>query len=52
MSNETPVEDPRQKPDGGSLKQTDRPWRGPPEQEQKPTDHTPDLERWQDTHTH
>jgi hypothetical protein len=52
MSKETPADDPRQKTDGGSLKQTDKPWKGPPEKEQKPSDHTPDLEKWQETRTH
>jgi hypothetical protein len=52
MSKETPADDPRQKTDGGSLKQTDKPRKGPPEKEQKPSDHTPDLEKWQETHTH
>jgi hypothetical protein len=50
MSKET--DDTRQKADGGSLKQTDKPWKGPPEKEQKPSDHTPDIEKWQETHTH
>jgi hypothetical protein len=44
MSKETAADDPLQKTDGGSLKQTDKPWKGPPEREQKPSDHTPDLE--------
>jgi hypothetical protein len=52
MSKEIPTDDPRQKTDWGSLKQTDKPWKGPPEKEQKPSDHTPDLEKWQETHTH
>jgi hypothetical protein len=46
MSKET--DDTRQKADGGSLKQTDKPWKGPPEKEQKPSDHTPDIEKWQE----
>jgi hypothetical protein len=52
MSKETPADDPRQNIDGGSLKQSGKPWKGPPEEEQKPSDHTPDLEKWQETHTH
>jgi hypothetical protein len=52
MSKETPADDPRQKTDEGSLKQTDKPWKGPPDKEQKPSDHTPDIEKWQETHTH
>jgi hypothetical protein len=51
LAKETPADDPRQKTDG-SLKQTDKPWKGPPEQEQKPSDHTPDPEKWQETRTH
>ncbi len=52
MSKETPQDDPRQRDDWGSLKQTDKPWKGPPEKEQKPSDKTPDLEKWQETSTH
>jgi hypothetical protein len=48
----TPADDPRQKSNGDPLKQTDKPWKGPPEKEQKQSDHTPDLEKWQETHTH
>lgn len=43
MSKEMPTDDPRQKTDWGSLKQTDKPWKGPPEKEQKLSGHTPDL---------
>jgi hypothetical protein len=52
MSKESPADDPRQKIDGGSLKQTDKPWKGPPEMEQKPIDDAPDLEQRQETQTH
>jgi hypothetical protein len=52
MSKEAPADDPHHKTDEGSLKQTDKPWKGPPEKKQKPSDHTPDLEKWQETHTH
>jgi hypothetical protein len=51
MSKETPTDDPRQKRMRGSLNQTVKPWKGPPEKEQKPSDHMPDLEKWQETHT-
>jgi hypothetical protein len=44
MSKETSVDNPHQKTHGGSLTQTDKPWKGPPEKEQKPSDDTPDLE--------
>ena len=52
MNKETPLDDPRQQTDWGSHKQTDKPWKGPPEKEQKPSDHTLKLEKWQETHTH
>ena len=52
MSKETPKDDPRQQTDGGSLKQTDEPWKGPPEKEQRRTGPPPDLEKWQETNTH
>jgi hypothetical protein len=31
MSKETPKDDPRQRNDEGSIKQTDQPWKGNPE---------------------
>ena len=52
MSKETPADDPRQKTDEGSLKQTDKPWKGPSEKEKKPRDPSADLEKGQETHTH
>jgi hypothetical protein len=52
MSKETPADDPRHKTDDGSNKQTDKPWKGPPEKEPKPSGNAPDLEKWQETHTH
>jgi hypothetical protein len=52
MSKETPKDDPRQRTDGDSLSQTDKPWKGLPEKEQKPSDKTPDLEKWQQSDTH
>ena len=52
MSKESPNEDPRQRTDWKSPKQTDKPWKGNPEKEQKPSDVTPDLEKWQDSSTH
>ncbi|WP_036054513.1 hypothetical protein [Bradyrhizobium sp. URHD0069] len=33
MSKETTADDPRQKTDGIPLKQTDKPWKGPPDKE-------------------
>jgi hypothetical protein len=52
MSKQNPPDDPRERTDWGSPKQTDKPWKGPPEKEQKPSDTTPDLEKWHDTSTH
>ena len=52
MSHEKPNDDPRQRTDWGSTKQTDEPWKGPPEKEQKPSDKEIDLEKWHDTDTH
>ena len=36
MSNEKPNDDPRQRTDWGSTKQTDEPWKGPPERSKSP----------------
>jgi hypothetical protein len=52
MSTETPKDDPRQATDDKSLKQTDKPWNGPVEKEQKRTGPPPDLEKWQEADTH
>jgi hypothetical protein len=52
MSKETPKDDPRQRTDWGSHSQTDKPWKGPPEKEQKPSDKKPDIEKWQRSDTH
>jgi len=38
MSKETPADDPRQQTDKGSLSQTDKPWKGNPEKEQRNDD--------------
>lgn len=51
MSNETPKDDPRQRTDWKNTKQTDEPWKGPPEKEQKRTGPPPELEKWHDTNT-
>jgi len=45
MSKENPKDDPRQKSDQGSHRQTDKPWKGNPEKEQRNKD-TIDLEKW------
>jgi hypothetical protein len=52
MSKETPNDDPRQRTDRGTSKQTEEPWKGPPEKEQKPSDANIDLEKWHKTSTH
>jgi hypothetical protein len=51
MSKEKPTDDPRQQTDWGSHKQTDRPWKGNPEKEQRPGSAKPDL-KWHETNTH
>jgi hypothetical protein len=52
MSKEKPTDDPRQQTDWGSHKQTDKPWKGNPEKEQRPGSSKPDLEKWHETNTH
>ena len=52
MSKETPKDDPRQRTDEGSLTQTDTPWKGNPEKEQRSGVSKEDLKRWQDSDTH
>jgi hypothetical protein len=51
MSKETPKDDPRQQTDWGTHKQTDKPWKGGPEKDQK-RGPISDLETWQDSDTH
>ena len=45
MSRETPKDDPRQGTDTGSPKQTDKPWKGNPEKEQRSSVRKDDLEQ-------
>ena len=52
MSKETPKDDPRQRSDQGSHKQTEKPWEGNPEKEQRNSDADLDLEKWDRTNTH
>jgi hypothetical protein len=52
MSKETPKDDPRQKSDQGSHRQTDKPWKGNPEKEQRNDDAKIDLEKWHESNTH
>lgn len=52
MSKEKPNDDPRQRTDWKTTKQTEEPWKGPVEKEQRT--HPPsedDLERWRRTNT-
>jgi hypothetical protein len=52
MSKETPADDPRQQTDKGSLRQTEKPWKGNPEREQRNDNAGLDLEKWQKSNTH
>ena len=47
-----PKDDPRRQSDQGSHKQTDEPWKGNPEKEQRNSDIGIDLEKWHRTNTH
>jgi hypothetical protein len=50
---ERPQDDPRQKTDWPHTKQTDEPWKGNPEKEQRNDDAGDiDLEKWHRTNTH
>jgi hypothetical protein len=50
MSSEKSKDDVRP-PDGKSMKQTNEPWKGPVEKEQKTSVTEEDLERWHRTNT-
>lgn len=52
MSNESPLDDPRQKTDQGSHAQTDKPWEGNPEKEQRSGTKKSDPDKWKETNTH
>ena len=52
MSKETPKDDPHQQSAHASHKQTDKPWKGNPEKEQRNDDAKIDLEKWHETNTH
>jgi hypothetical protein len=52
MSKETPNDDPRQRTDGGSHSQTDQPWKGNPEKEQRSGTKKSDPDKWRETNTH
>jgi hypothetical protein len=51
MSNEIPTDDPRQRTDQGSRSQTERPWKGNPESEQRSGTKKSDPDQWQETDT-
>jgi hypothetical protein len=48
----TPLDDPRKKTDWPNTKQTDEPWKGQVEKEQRNDDTKIDLEKWHRTNTH
>jgi hypothetical protein len=52
MGKQRPNDDPRHRSDWRPTRQTQEPWKGPPENEQKPSDGEVDLEKWQETNTH
>ena len=52
MSREKPNDDPRNRTDNKTSKQTDEPWKQPVEKDQGPTGKKPDLEKWRDSNTH
>lgn len=52
MSKVTPKDDPRKRSDQGSHRQTDKPWKGNPEKEQRNDGAKIDLEKWHETNTH
>jgi hypothetical protein len=52
MSKEKPTDDPRTRTDWGSPEQTDKPWEGNPEQEQRSGTKKSDPDKWQETKTH
>jgi len=52
MSKEKPTDEPRHQNDGGSHAQTDKPWKGNPEKEQRSGEAKLVLDEWQTTKTH
>ena len=52
MSKDAPKDDPREKSDHGSYRQTDKPWKGNPRRKQRNDDAKINLEKWQGTKTH
>ncbi|WP_342713586.1 hypothetical protein AAFG13_17750 [Bradyrhizobium sp. B124] len=52
VMNKKPVtEDSGRSSDWGSHAQTDNPWKGNPEKEQRHKDEKPDLEKWHESNT-
>jgi hypothetical protein len=49
MSKDAPDDDPHQQSEHASHKQTDKPWKGNPEKEQRNDDAEIDLEKWHET---
>lgn len=52
MSKETPKDDPRDRTDWRSSSQTDKPWMGNPEKEQRSGTQKSDPDKWQETSMH
>jgi hypothetical protein len=52
MSKATPKDDPRERTDQGSPRQTKEPWKGNPEKEQRSGTRKSDPDKWQETNTH
>lgn len=53
MTRNKPVtQDHGEKSDWGSHSQTNKPWKGNPEKEQRSGEGKPDLEKWQESSTH
>ena len=52
MSKASPQDDPRQKTDHESHSQTNKPWEGNPEKEQRSSTRKSDPDKWQETNTH
>jgi hypothetical protein len=52
MSKEAPDNDTGESSDWKNTKQTDEPWKGPVEKEQKRNGPPPDLEKWHESNTH
>jgi hypothetical protein len=52
VSRETPKDDPRDRTDWGSASQTDKPWKGSAEKEQRSGTKKSDPDKWQENNTH